>query len=214
MKNNFNECLSRVLKDEGGYSNDPSDSGGATKYGITIGDVSKYVKKNATPDDVKALTVAQASTIYKARYWDALNCDTLPSGVDYTCFDYGVHSGLGRPRKALDKFKSLSGTYLIDAINNERTTFLQGLAATRTKDQKYLRGWLNRVERVRAYSKSIATKKDTSTGPVIATTTLGASLGLANYFHNHQTAIIIGGVAVALAIGFAVHYFMNRKTNV
>src|ERR1700747_2526421 len=154
MKQNFQIVLPRLLKDEGlRYTNDPDDSGGPTKYGITIKDVQLYVKKGATDKDVKALTLDQASSIYKSKYWDALSCDDLPSGVDYTCFDYGVNSGLGRPRKALQQFKTLTGTKLIDAINNERTAFLKALAAKRTKDQKYLNGWLARVERVRSFSK-------------------------------------------------------------
>jgi lysozyme family protein len=31
---NFDECLKLVRKDEGGYSNHPSDPGGATQWGI------------------------------------------------------------------------------------------------------------------------------------------------------------------------------------
>src|SRR5882757_4915173 len=153
MQSNFNVSLTRLLKDEGGYTNDPRDPGGATNFGITIIDYRKYIDKNGTPDDVKHMTVDQAKVIYKTKYWDALDGDNLPSGVDYTCFDYGVNSGLGRPRKALQKFKDLKGIELIDAINNERTAFLEALAARRTKDQKFLAGWLARVSRVRAYSK-------------------------------------------------------------
>src|SRR6266852_2743100 len=153
MKSNFNDCLTRVLKDEGGYSNDPSDSGGATNFGITIADYRKYINSSGTSLDVKNMIVDQAKIIYKSKYWDALGCDSLPSGVDYTCFDYGVNSGLGRPRKALQKFKSLTGTKLIDAINDERTAFLQAIGVG--KNAKFLKGWLARVSRVRNYSKSL-----------------------------------------------------------
>lgn len=213
MKNNFQDCLQRVLKDEGGYTNDPSDSGGATNYGITIGDVRKYVKKNATPADVKALTLDQATSIYKSKYWDSLDCDSLASGVDYTCFDYGVNSGLERPRKALQRFSDKSGAELINAINNERRAFLKGLAATRTKDQKFLRGWLARVKRVNDYSLQLAQKKDNTTGPIVATT-IGTATIASSYFtkfwHDYHNYVIIGGIAVALAIGIIVHYIRNK----
>lgn len=208
MKKNFDYCLNLVLKDEGGYGNDPNDSGGPTNFGITIADYRKYIKRNGTPEDVKHMTVAQAKEIYRERYWNALDCDTLPSGVDYTCFDYAVNSGLGRPRKALQRFSNLSGTSLIEAINNERTTFLKALAARSEKDQKFLRGWLLRVTRVKNASLALA-KKDNITGPSVATGGAAAGVGLWQYFHSHPY-IIIGVVAATVIAGLAIHFYKNR----
>ena len=45
MKQNFNDCLNRLLKDEGGYTNDPNDNGGPTNFGITIADYRKYIDR-------------------------------------------------------------------------------------------------------------------------------------------------------------------------
>lgn len=210
MKNNFDACLTRVLKDEGGYSNTPGDNGGPTKYGITIHDVQLYVNKNATAKDVKALTVDQAKDIYKHKYWDSLDGDNLPSGVDYTCFDYGVNSGLGRPRKALQQFKSLSSSKLINAINDERTAFLQHLAATQEHDKQFLNGWLARVKRVRNFSLSLV-NKDTTSGPVVAAGTATIFYSMSQYWHQHQMAIIIAGIATAVIVGIAVHILRNNK---
>lgn len=208
MKQNFNDCLTRLLKDEGGYCNDPGDNGGPTKYGITIIDVRKYVKKGATAEDVKALTVDQAEDIYRSKYWDALGCDDLPSGVDYSCFDYGVNSGLGRPRKALQRFNSLQGIQLIDAINDERTAFLQAIG--KGHNAGFLKGWMARVGRVRSYSKVLYNKKDTSSGPVGAGATVGIFGVLSQYFHQHEYLIIGGGIALAVLIGTAIHLYKNR----
>lgn len=213
MKNNFQDCLQRVLKDEGGYTNDASDSGGPTIYGITIADVRKYVKKNATASDVKALSLDQAKTIYKARYWDAISADTLPSGVDYTCFDYAVNSGLGRPRKALQTFKSLSGTKLVDAINNERTAFLRSIAAG--KNGKFLKGWLARVERVRSYSKVLASRTDNVSGPTSALASFMAFFAsVYQYIHDHPYLVIGGSVGGSLLLGTLIHLYRNRNKNV
>ncbi len=44
----YDESLRRLLADEGGYRNHPSDPGGPTNFGITIIDYRKYVKPNAT----------------------------------------------------------------------------------------------------------------------------------------------------------------------
>lgn len=207
MKNNYQDCLTRLLKDEGGYTNDPNDSGGATNFGITIIDYRKYINKRGVALDVKNMTVDQTKTIYKAKYWDALDCDNLPSGVDYTVFDYGVHSGVGRPRKALDEFKSLSSTKLIDAINDERTTFLNGISVG--KNKKFINGWLARVSRVRAYSKELA-KKDNATGPVSGATTVGIGAAISQYWHSHQAAIIISAVVLAIVVSTAIHFYKNK----
>lgn len=212
MKNNFEACVALVKKDEGGYSNDPSDSGGATNFGITIVDYKKYINKNGTPDDVRSMTWEQAKQIYKTKYWNALDCDNLPSGVDYTCFDYGIHSGLQRPRNALKKFPKLAGLKLVDAINDERATFLKNLANRRPKDQKYLNGWLNRVARVRAYSHTLVAKKDTTSGPAGGMLAgFGAWATLTEYFHAHPYTSIAIAVAVGAAIWAVVHYTRNRN---
>lgn len=209
MKQNYNDCLTRLLKDEGGYTNDPNDSGGPTNFGITLTDYCKYINKNGTAGDVKGMSINDAKTIYKAKYWDALGCDSLSSGVDCTCFDYGVNSGLGRPRKALQRFKSKVGVDLIDAINDERVAFLKQLEIDRPKDKKFDKGWMKRVAGVRAYSKVLATK-DNTTGPVVATATAGVGSYLSTYWYNHEVLIIAGVVMLAIAIGYAIHLYKNK----
>jgi len=206
MRRNFNDCLNRVLKDEGGYSNHPADPGGPTKYGITLKDYCLHIDPRGTANDVKNMRLEDAKQIYKSKYWDALGCDNLASGVDYTCFDYGVNSGLGRPRKALQRFKSLSGVPLIDAINNERMSFLRSLNTFPV----FGKGWIKRVNGVSEYSKFLATRKDNATGPIAGTATIGIGAAIAQYFHTHQTAIIIATVVVAILIGAAIHYFKNK----
>jgi len=208
MKNNYNISLSKVLASEGGYTNDPKDSGGPTNFGITILDYRKYINSEGTAEDVRNMSVDQAKAIYRSKYWDALSCDTLPSGVDYTCFDYGVNSGLGRPRKALQRFKSLSGTKLIDAINDERTAFLKALAAQQPKNQKFLVGWLSRVDRVRKDSKKLA--QDNTSGPVAGGGIAAMALALSQFFHTHQTEILISGAIAAVAIVAIIHFIKNR----
>jgi lysozyme family protein len=207
LKSNYNSCLQKVLKDEGGYTNDPADSGGPTNFGITLSDYRRYVDKTGTALNVRNMTVDEAKIIYKSKYWDALGCDDLPSGVDYTVFDYGVNSGLGRSRKALQRFNSLSGTKLIDAINDERTAFLQAIGVG--KNSKFLRGWLARVERVRSYSKTLAANK--VAGPATGSGIAASGVGLSQFWHNHEYLIIGGALGLALLIGTAIHIYKNRK---
>lgn len=82
---NFSKALDFVLAREGGYSNDPDDRGGATKYGIS---------SKAYPDvDIKNLTIAAATAIYHKDYWDANWCDQMPYWAGFAVFDTAVQMG-------------------------------------------------------------------------------------------------------------------------
>ena len=70
-------------------------------------DYRKYVKPDATAADVRAMSVDEAKAIYRKHYWDAQRCDELPAGVDYSVFDYGVNSGIGRSGKVLRRVVGL-----------------------------------------------------------------------------------------------------------
>jgi lysozyme family protein len=210
MKQNYNDCLARLLKDEGGYTNNPNDSGGPTNYGITIADYRKYINKAGTATDVRNMTVDQAKAIYKPKYWDALGCDALPSGVDYMAFDYGVLAGIARPSKDLAKFKGKSPLDMVNAIHVERISFLKAISGG--KNAVFLNGWLARANRVHAYSLQLAANKDNTSGPAAGAVTAGTGLGLSQYFHNHETGIIIGAILLAVLIGTVVHLYRNQGT--
>jgi lysozyme family protein len=155
MRENYDESLRRVLAHEGGYSNDAADPGGPTKYGITIHDYRLYINKNGTASDVRNMSIDDAKTIYRKRYWDALDCDDLPSGVDYTVFDYGVNSGIARSAKVLAKFKGQSPRDTIVGICDERLAFLKRLKTWPV----FGKGWGRRVAEVKAASLKMASAK-------------------------------------------------------
>ena len=92
------------------------------------------------------MTVDEAKAIYRTAYWDAQRCDELPAGVDYTVFDYGVNSGIGRSGKVLRRVvgRRRDSTHVVTdevlravakrdpkaivmAINDERLAFLKRL---------------------------------------------------------------------------------------
>src|SRR5690606_8907906 len=99
---NFQQALEKVLKHEGGFVNHPADPGGATNKGITI-KVYQQFKKGATVADLKKITDAEVSAIYRKNYWDAVKADQLPSGLDYAVFDFAVNSGPSRAAKCLQE---------------------------------------------------------------------------------------------------------------
>ncbi|GGK23175.1 glycoside hydrolase family 108 protein [Salinarimonas ramus] len=104
----FDACVTIVLQMEGGYVDDPADPGGATNMGITLNTLRDWRHDPSLgPADVKALGVEEAKAIYKANYWDVMQCDGLPAGVDLSVFDFGVNAGPSRSVKLLE---SLVGT--------------------------------------------------------------------------------------------------------
>jgi lysozyme family protein len=93
----FEAALAHVFHWEGGFSDHPSDPGGATHFGITHGTLAAWRGTPVSREDVRALTRDEAGAIYRARYWDACRCDDLPAGVDTMVFDAAVNHG---PRQA------------------------------------------------------------------------------------------------------------------
>lgn len=89
----FARCLAFVLKKEGPFSNDPQDPGGATNHGVTIHTLSLWRKHPATIDDVRNLSLAEATEIYRTSYWHP--GDKLPAGVDLLYFNAAVNCGQG-----------------------------------------------------------------------------------------------------------------------
>src|ERR1700742_4529180 len=164
MNSSYEDALARLLAHEGGYTNHPADPGGATNFGITLADFRKYVKPGATAADVRAMKVADAKVIYRAKYWEAQRGDELPPGVDYVVFDYGVNSGIGRSGKVLRRLLKLAdATSVVDAaviaaaraadpkalvteICDERLRFLQSLKTWGV----FGKGWGRRVAEVKA----------------------------------------------------------------
>lgn len=166
----YDEAMRRVLADEGGYCNDAADPGGPTKYGITIFDVRKYLKPGATAADVKAISVADAMTIYRKHYANPSHYDDLPAGLDYAVLDYGINSGVGRSGKVLRRLVGLPADTstitdevlravakrdpkaLCDAMWDERLRFLQSLKTWPV----FGKGWGRRVGGGKAASRHMA----------------------------------------------------------
>lgn len=163
MESNFNKSLELVLGEEGGYGDHPADPGGKTNLGITLATLTRWLGHPATEAQVRALTPASVTPIYKQFYWDIIKGDELPSGVDHAIFDYTVNSGPGRSVKDVQRLlgvtadgalgtitlaaiKAADPTDLITKLCDVRLTFLKGLKTWPT----FGGGWGKRVVRVKA----------------------------------------------------------------
>lgn len=84
----FSDAIEFIFEHEGGYSNDPKDPGGETKFGIS---------KRAYPMlDIKNLTEDEAREIYRRDYWDACNIESLPEQLRLAVFDCAINQGPAR----------------------------------------------------------------------------------------------------------------------
>lgn len=94
--------INDIIITEGGYGNDPSDSGGQTNYGITeaVARVSGYY------GDMRLMPRDFAFTIYASRYWDLLAGDSLVAlseSIAHEVIDTGVNMGVDRSAKFLQR---------------------------------------------------------------------------------------------------------------
>lgn len=163
MRENFPQCLAKVLVHEGQWSDHPADPGGATMRGITLATFRSFYRNNRlSKDDLRKITDAQIAEIYRKRYWDVVKGDDLPAGVDYAVFDFGVNSGPSRAAKFLQRIVGVAqdgaiGPQTLAAVNrtgapevirllcDARLAWLKTLGTFAT----FGRGWTTRVNAVK-----------------------------------------------------------------
>ena len=163
MNTNFDACLAHLLKHEGGFVNHPSDPGGATNLGVTQAVWEDWIDRTVSEENMKALTPAKVSPLYKELYWDRVKGDKLPFGVDYLVFDAAVNSGVSRAAKwlqttvgavadgaigeqTLKQVLLTNPQMIIDKYSAIRLEFLKGRSTWPT----FGKGWERRVEEVKA----------------------------------------------------------------
>lgn len=155
-----------IKKWEGGFVNDPSDLGGATNKGITIGTYTLYRKSKGLPkptvSDLKRITDEEWMDIFKSKYWDKFRADEIQSqSVADICVDWLWMSGstaikrvqkiLGVKRdgivgpKTLSAINSISPLPLFGMIKAERKRYYEEICRTRPANKKFLKGWINRL---------------------------------------------------------------------
>jgi len=89
------KAIEFIIELEGGYVDNPKDPGGETKFGIS---------KKAFPNlDIKNLSVDEAKDIYKRLYWDSVQGDKLPHGLNLLVFDSAVQHGTNMAIRLLQR---------------------------------------------------------------------------------------------------------------
>lgn len=119
----FEKALAYVLENEGPYSNDPRDPGGATQFGIILTEYQDFLGKTLTPDDVKNMSLDTAKAIYQKKFWGPLHAQGYAFDSTATAiFDTAVNKGLGGCKVILEdtfqkKFDGEAWEYLDDLLS-------------------------------------------------------------------------------------------------
>lgn len=158
---NFHTAFEKLEEFEGGYVNDPDDTGGETKYGIS--------KKSYPNLDIGTLTRQEAKEIYRRDYWIPSKCDQIEDPVVskqlfIASVNMGMKYGASQLQRALRankqqlKIDGVLGKISIYLINNipstlalsaayrsELACYYRLIVAKKASQKKFLKGWLNRA---------------------------------------------------------------------
>lgn len=147
---NIDNLIPFILKWEGGFVNDPTDSGGPTNKGVTIATYQAYCRQKGLPrptvEQLKNIPDAHWHDIIKTMYWDRWQADDIHSQkvanilVDWV-WASGVH-GIKKPQSLLGVqadgivgARTLSAVnfadpdQLFDALYKDRVRFINAIVA-------------------------------------------------------------------------------------
>ena len=149
-----------MLPHEGGYSNNPHDPGGPTKFGISA---IRHPELN-----IHDLTLAQAEEIYRRDWWDKYGYGRIDDqDIANKVFDLSVNMGASRAHKILQEACNRCGSNIkedgglgpitIAAVNSRDPVplmiwmrsvagdFYRTLAEEKPQLKAFLDGWLERA---------------------------------------------------------------------
>lgn len=85
----FDTAFTRLLGNEGGYSNNPKDPGGETMWGITVA----VARAAGYRGEMRDMPVSFAKALYKVKYWSPCGADQFDNAFAFQVFDAAVNHG-------------------------------------------------------------------------------------------------------------------------
>lgn len=146
----FDEAFEIIVGHEGGYSNNPADPGGETKYGIS---------KRAYPhEDIANLTLERSKELYRRDYWEKTSCHLMDPGLALIVFDAAINNGPGQAARWLQSalgvtvdgaigpatraaLQKANAEEVLTSVHAARVHFMAGLPTW----SKFGRGWSKRL---------------------------------------------------------------------
>ena len=157
----FKEAVKLVGISEGGYDNNPHDSGNfvngvliGTKFGISAR--AYYIETGKIPSVpfMKVMTFEEAEAHYKRFYWDKFLIESYDEEFRYPIFDMyvnhspdGVKTILERAR-ALETYLNSGKVYTMESITKCRMVFYKQITERNHETKFFLNGWIKRAKEV------------------------------------------------------------------
>ena len=168
----FERIFDYLLKVEGGYTNDKNDKGGETIWGITKEEARDFGYKG----NMQELTKDFAKYIYLKKYYLGNKLDkVVDDKVALSICDWAVNSGRNGTKNVQVALNQINGSDLIvdgiignkslevlnatdpekflEVYHNLQRIYYKGKVEVDRTQEKFLTGWLNRVQRKEEYLK-------------------------------------------------------------
>jgi lysozyme family protein len=157
------DILDAILAREGGFVDNPADHGGPTMLGITLATLSEAMGKEATVDDLKALTPSLAKELYRRRYirdpgYLAITDERLRSVIVDAAVNHGPSAATKMLQRAVGATADgVVGPVTVSLANASEPLKLARLflaqrlrgygriMSTIPADSEFAAGWMNRV---------------------------------------------------------------------
>jgi lysozyme family protein len=169
--------IEQIIGTEGGYVNDPNDSGGATNFGITR----RRARSYGYMGHMYLMTKETAYEIYAKEDWQWINGDALVNVSAILCrevFDCAVNCGASTANKmlqrclnalsnrtvivdgkigpnTLDVLKAYiakrSNPIILECYKSLRVSHYMSISTRRPKDKKFIHGWVTRACKLDRY---------------------------------------------------------------
>ncbi len=169
---NFERAFKFVIGEETEkFVNDPDDSGGPTKFGVTKRAYEFWIGHKVDISEIKNMTKETAERFYLETYWGPLHCDKILNYAKATAiFSSAVLYGLGTTAFLVQKTCNRMGAMLkidgqlgdksikvlndfgdagfINSFHETIVSRIDWIVGSRPKDLKYRQGWINRANRL------------------------------------------------------------------
>ena len=164
-----------------------NDPGGATSWGVTFSTWASWERLHGRQPALavfRTLGMADFRPLYRAWFWNACRCASLPPGVDLTVFDAAVGSAPAHAARFLqsvvgaDQDGEIGPLTCAAAARMPAADVINKLVATREAFYAALptfryfgRGWDRRAEDCRALALSMAAPNNTEPARIAGTPT-------------------------------------------
>lgn len=165
----FDNALAYVLENEGGWSNDPTDAGGCTNYGLTLHDCLLFPEYGIhSCEDLKHIKLDVVKKIYYQLYWrfGLVNNQQVATKIFDIVVNLGLTGGSRVVQRAVNQcnvFVAVDGQWgvqteravnrvasekLLPSLVANLKAYYRKIADNHPAQEKFLDGWLVRAERL------------------------------------------------------------------